>query len=78
MAKFEPVATANLVAGSAQVFPGAEAGGELRSFFFTAMDVIRGILISNFVEPDATRAKRQWDRASTSLLAVGAQALQIS
>jgi len=56
MAKIEPVATANLVAGMAQVFPGAEAGGELRSFFFTAMDVIRGILISNFVEPDATRA----------------------
>jgi len=78
MAKFEPVATANLVAGIAQVFPGAEAGGELRSFFFTAMDVIRGILISNFVEPDATRAKRQWDRASASLLAVGAQALQTS
>jgi hypothetical protein len=42
------------------------------------MDVIRGILISNFVEPDATRAKRQWDRASASLLAVGAQALQTS
>jgi AcrR family transcriptional regulator len=78
MAKFEPVATANLIAGMAHVFPGAEAGNELRSFFFTAMDVIRGILISNFVEPDATRAKRQWDRASTSLLAVGAQALQTS
>ncbi|MEZ0049436.1 AcrR family transcriptional regulator [Mycobacterium sp. MAA66] len=78
MAKFEPVVTANLVAGIAQVFPGVEAGGELRSFFFTAMDVIRGILISNFVEPDATRAKRQWDRASAGLLVLGAQALQSS
>jgi len=78
MAKFEPVVTANLVAGIAQVFPGVEAGGELRSFFFTAMDVIRGILISNFVEPDATRAKRQWDRASAGLLVMGVQALQSS
>lgn len=78
MAKFEPVVTTNLLAAFAQGFPGMEANRELRSFLFTAMDAIRGILISNFVEPDATRAKRQWDRASAGLLVVGAQALQSS
>jgi hypothetical protein len=52
-----------------------EGNKDLRAFLFTAMDSIRGILISNFVDPDTSRAKRQWDRASASLLAVGAQAL---
>jgi AcrR family transcriptional regulator len=75
MAKFEPVVTTNLLAALAQGFPGMEGNKDLRAFLFTAMDSIRGILISNFVDPDTSRAKRQWDRASASLLAVGAQAL---
>ena len=78
MAKFEPLATSNILTALQQAFPGRDASRELVSFIFTAMDTIRGILISNFVEPDKTRAKRQWDRAATALHATGSGLLRSS
>jgi AcrR family transcriptional regulator len=71
MAKFEPVVSSNILAALAQGFPGLEPGRELVSFIYTAMDTIRGILLSNFIEQDLSRARRQWDRAVPTLHAIG-------
>ncbi len=73
MAKFEPVVATNMLAAVAQGLPGQESNRELRDFIYTAMDAIRGILISNFVEPDPTRARRRWDRAAAILRVSGAK-----
>ena len=48
---------------------------EARDFVYTAMDVLRGILVSNFIDPDSDRALRRWRRASAHLRAVAAAAL---
>jgi hypothetical protein len=40
------------------------------------MDTIRGILLSNFVERDLLRARRQWDRAMPMLHSIGLTAMQ--
>lgn len=39
----------------------------LRDFLYTAMDVLRGILVSDFVATDPGRARRRWLRATTEL-----------
>ncbi len=74
MAKFEPLVATNILTALAQGLPGQESNRQLRDFIYTAMDAIRGILISNFVEPDPTRARRRWDRAVASLRASGEEA----
>jgi len=71
MAKFEPLVATNILTALAQGLPGQESNRELRDFIYTAMDAIRGILISNFVEQDPTRARRRWDRAAAILRASG-------
>lgn len=76
MAKFEPIATSSILNVLVQGFPGHESNKSFRSFIFTAMDTIRGILLSNFAEPDSLRAKRQWERAAASLRTAGVDALQ--
>lgn len=76
LAKFEPVVSSNLLSALAQGFPGREPGRELVSFIYTAMDTIRGILLSNFVERDLLRARRQWNRAVPMLHSIGLTAMQ--
>jgi AcrR family transcriptional regulator len=40
---------------------------DVRGFIYTAMDAIRGIVFSSFVDTDPDRARRRWDRAVTHL-----------
>ena len=39
----------------------------LPHFVFTAVDTLRGIPVSAFVDTDLSRARRRWDRARVNL-----------
>ncbi len=48
---------------------------QLRNFVYTAMDALRGILLNSFVDRDAERARRRWDRACEHLHVLLAEVL---
>lgn len=66
VAKFESVASSTLMAVVAEFAPEG-IHRSMADFVYTAMDAIRGILISSFVDEDPTRARRRWDRATANL-----------
>ncbi|OBH18718.1 TetR/AcrR family transcriptional regulator [Mycolicibacter terrae] len=65
--RVEAVVNGTLVAAIAQLMPGHPAQKEIRNVVYTAMDALRGILVSNFVDDDPQRARRRWDRACVHL-----------
>lgn len=65
--RVEAVVNGTLVAAIAQLMPGHPAQKEIRNIIYTAMDVLRGILVSNFVDDDPQRARRRWERACVHL-----------
>jgi AcrR family transcriptional regulator len=66
VARFESVAVGALI-GAIQEFLPAEICKPMLEFMYAAMDTLRGILISAFVDSDPTRAARRWERAKTNL-----------
>lgn len=70
MADVEPYVNNALLEAIARAIPGTLAQREVRDFIYTAMDAIRGILVSNFPDPDPARARRRWQRACTHLRVV--------
>jgi AcrR family transcriptional regulator len=66
VAKFESVATTTLMSVIAEFAPEG-IHRSMADFVYTAMDALRGILISSFVDEDPTRARRRWERASANL-----------
>ncbi|AQA03797.1 TetR family transcriptional regulator [Mycobacterium sp. MS1601] len=66
VAKFETVATSTLMSVIGEFAPEG-IHRSMADFVYTAMDSLRGILISSFVDGDPTRARRRWDRASANL-----------
>jgi AcrR family transcriptional regulator len=66
VAKFESIVVSNLSAAVAEVVS-EEANKATLGFLYTAMDALRGILISSFVDNDAGRARRRWERAAANL-----------
>jgi AcrR family transcriptional regulator len=75
MSRFEPIVVDNLLAVVAQTVP-EPLQRPMRDFLYTAMDALRGILISSFVDQDAARARRRWDRAAANLLRVAGPELE--
>jgi AcrR family transcriptional regulator len=73
--RVEPVVNGALIAAIAQLLPEHPAQRELRNIAYTAMDALRGILVASFVDQDAGRARRRWERACGDLRAVLAGAL---
>ncbi|MFL0181242.1 TetR/AcrR family transcriptional regulator [Mycobacterium sp. SMC-15] len=73
--RVEGVVNGTLVAAIARLMPGHPAQKEIRNVVYTAMDALRGILVSNFVDDDAQRARRRWDRACVHLRQVAAGVL---
>jgi AcrR family transcriptional regulator len=65
--RVEPVVNSTLIAAIAQLVPDHGMRKELRNFVYTAMDALRGILLNSFVNRDADRARRRWDRACEHL-----------
>ena len=66
VAKFEAIVVSSLIAAVAEFVP-AEINKPMLDFLYTAMDALRGILISSYVDTDPGRARRRWERASTNL-----------
>ncbi len=66
VATFESIVVSNLIAAVGQVVP-EEVSKPMLDFLYTAMDALRGILISSFVDSDFSRAHRRWDRAAADL-----------
>lgn len=73
--RVEPVVNGTLIAAIAQLLPEHPAQKELRNVVYTAMDALRGILISSFVDQDRERARRRWNRACAHLREILAGAL---
>jgi AcrR family transcriptional regulator len=73
--RVEPVVNGTLIAAIAQLMPGHPAQKEIRNVVYTAMDALRGILVSSFIDDDPNRARRRWDRACVHLRQVAAGVL---
>jgi AcrR family transcriptional regulator len=65
--RVEPVVNSTLISAIAQLVPDHATRKELRNFVYTAMDALRGIMLNSFVDGDAGRARRRWDRACENL-----------
>lgn len=66
MAAVESTVVGALVAAVGHAVP-PEAQRSMIDFLYTAMDALRGILISSFIDADHERARRRWDRAVANL-----------
>ncbi|MEU1993339.1 TetR/AcrR family transcriptional regulator [Nocardia gamkensis] len=75
MEKVEPFVNNAVLLAVARFVPDDVRRKEARDFIYTAMDALRGILISNFVDPDDERARRRWRRASAHLREIAGRAL---
>jgi len=73
--RVEPIVTGTLISALAQLVPDRAAQKELRDLAFTAMDALRGILLSSFVDRDAVRTKKRWDRVCGQLRGMFVDAL---
>lgn len=65
--RVEPVVNAGVFAAIAQFMPDEAARRDLRHAVYTAMDAIRGLRISSFVDGDDERLQRRWARARARL-----------
>jgi AcrR family transcriptional regulator len=70
--RVEPVVNSTLISAIAQLVPDHATRKELRNFVYTAMDALRGIMLNSFVDRDAGRARRRWDRACEHLRVIAA------
>jgi AcrR family transcriptional regulator len=66
VAKFEAIALGAVVTGVAELIP-AELAVPAMNFVYTAMDALRGILVSGFVDADPSRARQRWERIGANL-----------
>nr|WP_170064378.1 TetR/AcrR family transcriptional regulator [Mycobacterium aquaticum] len=73
--RVEPIVTGALVGALAQLVPNRPAQKELRDLAYTAMDALRGILLSSFADRDPARAKKRWDRVCVHLRRMLSEAL---
>lgn len=67
----EPVVVFGLLQVLEQAVPSVDHKAVL-DFAYTAMDVMRGILLSSFVEPNPAHLDRRWARARVGLLRLAA------
>ncbi|OBJ37257.1 transcriptional regulator [Mycolicibacterium mucogenicum] len=73
--RVEPIVTSALVSALAQLIPNRAAQKDLRDLAFTAMDALRGILLSSFVDRDTDRARKRWNRVCGQLHGMFVEAL---
>lgn len=62
--RVEPIVNDMLAVAIARLLPQESAQKELRDIIYTAMDALRGILVSSSGDPDPSRARRRWDRVA--------------
>ena len=66
--RVETVVTGTVMASVAQMLPDEAGRRELRHATYTAMDAMRGLMLSNFVDGDDDRLEKRWRRARANLL----------
>jgi AcrR family transcriptional regulator len=71
VAKFESIVASNLIAAVGEFVP-RQIHKPMLDFLYTAMDALRGILVSSFVDDDPARPRRRWDRVGVNLRSLGA------
>jgi AcrR family transcriptional regulator len=65
--RVEPLVVGAVLASVAQILPDETAQRDLRHATYTAMDAMRGLMLSNFVDDDDERLERRWERARARL-----------
>ncbi|MBP2187267.1 AcrR family transcriptional regulator [Nocardia goodfellowii] len=65
--KVEPFVNNAVLMALAHYVPDEVTRRDARDFVYTAMDALRGILVSSFIDSDPNRAHRRWQRASVHL-----------
>jgi AcrR family transcriptional regulator len=66
--KVEPIIAENMMLAVGTASLGVAANREIRHFFYSAMDMIRGILLTGFALYTADQLESQWRRARGHLL----------
>ncbi|MEV6771435.1 TetR/AcrR family transcriptional regulator [Nocardia sp. NPDC051030] len=67
MGKVEPFVNNAVLMALSRYVPDEVHRKDARDFVYTAMDALRGILVSSFIDSDPERAHRRWLRASEHL-----------
>ncbi|MFE6862648.1 TetR/AcrR family transcriptional regulator [Nocardia sp. NPDC057668] len=75
MGKVEPFVNNAVLMALSRYVPDEVHRKDARDFLYTAMDALRGILVSSFIEPDPARALRRWGRACAHLRVIAAASL---
>lgn len=65
-----------VIAAVAELLPGCAAQQALRNAIYTAMDVLRGILVASFADREPMAVRRRWERATAYLLPLLSDALR--
>lgn len=65
--RLEPIVNGALIGAIAQMMPEHAAQKELRDLVYTAMDALRGILISGLADEDPRRSRKRWNRVCAHL-----------
>jgi AcrR family transcriptional regulator len=65
--RVESIVNGALIGAIAELLPGRSAQKDLRDVLYTAMDALRGILISSFGDPDPRRSRLRWDRVCSQV-----------
>ncbi|MCX2939192.1 TetR/AcrR family transcriptional regulator [Mycobacterium pinniadriaticum] len=76
LARVESMVNHALVNAITQLLPSLGAQQALRNAIYTAMDVLRGILVASFADREPGEVRRRWDRASVHLQPVLEQAIR--
>ncbi|MGY4710861.1 TetR/AcrR family transcriptional regulator [Mycolicibacterium sp. CBM1] len=75
VARVERLVNQAVVAAVAELVPGCGARQGLRNAIYTAMDVLRGILIASFADREVAQVRRRWERAGAQLAPLLANAV---
>ncbi|MFC7754371.1 TetR/AcrR family transcriptional regulator [Tsukamurella soli] len=67
--RVEPLVNEVVLTWTATLFPDPARGKDVRDLVYTAMDALRGILLTGLISPDPDRARRRWERARAHLRA---------
>ncbi|NNH72001.1 TetR/AcrR family transcriptional regulator [Nocardia uniformis] len=73
--KVEPFVNNAVLIALSRYVPDEVHRRDARDFVYTAMDALRGILVSSFIDSDRERAHRRWQRASVHLRAAAQSSL---
>ncbi|MBB3604990.1 AcrR family transcriptional regulator [Mycolicibacterium sp. BK556] len=75
VARVERLVNQAVIGAVAQLLPDCAGQQALRNAIYTAMDVLRGILVASFADREPGQVRRRWDRAAAYLAPVLARAI---